>query len=171
MQTRAGVTFDGYFEDKSTSSMPQDCPMRAQDPANAVQDVSNSATDNVIKSLSDSPSSTANPLCKGCNTCELSIPRRWTRRSGVWPAAPAPGQWPPPPAWIGRHLLLVCCSMAQNPLTENIYGPATQRQTRSHHRRQQKGAGAAAMTAPDNLEAQAWHDAMEPTARLEARLA
>ena len=60
--------------------------------------------------------------------------------------------------------------MAQNPLTENIYGPATQRQTRSNHRRQQ-GAGAAAMTAPDNLEALAWHDAMEATARLEARLA
>ena len=61
-QTRARATFDGYFEDKSASSMPWDCPWRAKSAGSAAQDD--------VDGASDSPS---NRFCNGCNTCQLCM--------------------------------------------------------------------------------------------------
>ena len=69
LQTRARATFDDYFEYKPASSMPWDCPWRANDAGGAAQDGSDSATD----SARNSPASPATPFCKGCNTCQLCM--------------------------------------------------------------------------------------------------
>ena len=61
LQTRARGTFDGYFEAKTASSMPWDCPMAAQGGGSAAQDRSG----NVIMLLK--------PLCPGCGTCQLCM--------------------------------------------------------------------------------------------------
>jgi peptidoglycan hydrolase-like protein with peptidoglycan-binding domain len=62
LHTRARATFDGYFEEKTASSMPWDCPWRAENAENSMQDG--------IDTASESPS---NRFCKGCNTCQLCM--------------------------------------------------------------------------------------------------
>ena len=61
LQTGATDTFNGYFADKSASSMPWDCPMAAPDVASAARDRSG-------KRLMPPKS-----LCHGCGTCQLCM--------------------------------------------------------------------------------------------------
>lgn len=66
--TGAIATFYGYFEEKTASSMPWDCPWRASS-IKSVKNAENSMQDG-IDTASDSPS---NRFCKGCNTCQLCM--------------------------------------------------------------------------------------------------
>ena len=61
LQTRATATFNAYFEVKSVSSMPWDCPMAAPDVDRAAQDR--------IGNWPMPPKS----LCHGCGTCQLCM--------------------------------------------------------------------------------------------------
>ena len=70
LQTRATATFDGYFEAKPASIMPWDCPWRAD---NAAENVEESAAGNTGKAAQDGSGRLFKPLCHGCGTCQLCM--------------------------------------------------------------------------------------------------
>ena len=68
--TRARATFDGYFEAKPASIMPWDCPWRAD---NAAENVEESTAGNTGKAAQDGSGRLFKPLCHGCGTCQLCM--------------------------------------------------------------------------------------------------
>ena len=74
LQTRATAIFYGYFEVKSVSSMPWDCPMAAGDVASGAADVTD-VTDVISAAQNRSGNRLLTPksLCHGCGTCQLCM--------------------------------------------------------------------------------------------------